>query len=493
MSLLGLDIGTSGCKAAAFDQQGKPLAYAYREYPLHSPAPGRAELDPEEVWQAVLYCLGTVAQKTRNSPPRAMAFSSQGEAVIPLDQGGQPLANSIVTFDSRARQQTRRLRERIGDDRFFDITGVNLHSMVTVAKIAWWKDNDPELFSKARQFLCFPDFVLQRLGLPPSLDPSMAARTGGYHQRRGEWSEEVLEALHLDPRTLPSVAASGSVLGRLGRKGGELTGLPEDTLVVSGGHDQCCAALGAGVVEAGQVLCGLGTVEAFIPVSDQFQTGLGRRGFPCYPHVVPSKRVTAAFNFTGGVLLRWFRDRFFPDEGDDQGHSYQQMLADLPQEPTSLLVLPYFTMSGTPWFDDRPRGSIIGLSLETGRSEIVKALIEGLACEMTLNLQLIAEAGLDPSRPRAVGGGTRSPQALQIRADVLGRAIEIPQVTEGAALGAALLAGAGAGIYDDLAAAAAQLVGVERVVEPDPGRHEFYAAQMQRYRKLYGLIRQLGD
>ncbi|HSR50682.1 MAG TPA: FGGY-family carbohydrate kinase [Acidobacteriota bacterium] len=492
MRLLGLDIGTSGCKAAVFDEQANPLAYAYQEYPLHTPAPGRAELDPEQVWQAVLRCLQTVAHETRDDPPRAMAFSSQGEAVIPLDGQGQPLANSIVTFDARAKAETERLRKKVGEESFFSKTGVNLHSMITVAKIAWWKNNDPGLFSKARRFLCFPDFVLHRLGLPPVLDPSMAARTGGYDHHQKQWSEEIFQALDLDPAGMPEVVPSGQALGELGRQGSRLTGLPAETLVVSGGHDQCCAALGAGVVEAGQVLCSLGTVEAFIPVTRSFRPDLGREGFPCYPHVVPERHVTAAFNFTGGVLLRWYRDRFFPGPSEEQD-LYDQMLADLPSEPTPLLVLPYFTMSGTPWFDDTPRGSIIGLSLETSRQEITKALVEGLACEMALNLELIRRAGLEPLHPRAVGGGTRSRTALQIRADVLGRPIDIPQVTEGAALGAALLAGAGAQAFDDLGAAAAELAGVSTVIEPDPARNQIYASRMERYRKLYGLIKQLGD
>jgi len=259
MVYLGLDVGTTGCKVIAFDEGGKIVAQAYREYPLYTPQPGWLELDAEEVFSAVEESLREVTAKLGGKSPVSIAISSQGEAVVPVDEKGRALSRSIVTFDARGDAFVPFFREKVGERRFFEITGMPLSGIGTANKILWWREYLPQVFEKSRYFLCFEDFVLFRMGVEPAISYSLAGRTMMFDVRRENWSEEILEAVELPIEKLPPVFPSTEVIGEITSEASQEIGLLPGTPVVIGGGDGSCAACGAGVVQEGQAYAYLGS------------------------------------------------------------------------------------------------------------------------------------------------------------------------------------------------------------------------------------------
>ena len=494
MSLLGLDIGTTGCKAIVFDEEGKQLAAAYREYPLIHPQPGWIELDPTAVWRGTEEAIGeAVSRASRGDPVRALAASVQGEAVCPVTAEGAPLDNSIVTFDNRTAEQARRLAESVGGEVVYRISGQPLHPMGTINKVAWWKENRPSIYERAHKFLCYGDFALMQLGLTPVMDTSMAARTMAYDIHGHRWSSQVLDVFGVEEEKLPAVAPSGTSVGIIPPQVCERLGLPAGVTAVTGGHDQPCGALGAGAVVPGRAMYAIGTVECVTPSLDAFVPGLGPKGFPCYPHVVGGRYVTLGFNFGGGSILRWYRDRFGQQEMEQARTSgrdvYDVLLDSVDVTPGSLLLLPHFAGTGTPWLDPLSKGALVGLTLSSTKQDVLKAILEGTTYEIAVNLTEMQAAGVELRELRAIGGGAKSAKWLQIKADIIGAPLLALSVSEAACLGAAMLAGYGVGAYHDLAAVADRFARPAAQFDPVPDRHRRHADRISLYRRLYPALR----
>jgi xylulokinase len=497
MSLLGIDIGTTGCKAIAFDRHGRIVSSAYREYPLHFPKPGWIELDSRRVMASVREVVREAAAKTKRDPVRALAVSAQGEAVTPVGADGTFLHNAIVTFDTRTAPWVRWWEERISRRRLFGITGLPLHGMYTASKILWWKKERPDVFRKARRFLCYEDLLYHQLGLTPSIDPSLAGRTMLLDADRGAWSAQLLGIAGIDADRLARLVPSGAFVGEVGAKAAREFGLSKGVVAVSGGHDQPCGALGSGVVRPNVGMYATGTVECITPAFSRrvVHPKLLENNIACYPHVVQGLWVALTFNFTGGSLLRWFRDTFGAEEraaarktGEDV---YDLLVRKAPQEPTSLLLLPHFTATGTPHFDTQSKGVIAGLRLSTTRGEIIRAVLEGVTYEMALNVEILRECGASIDSLRAIGGGAKSRFWMQLKADLLGKPVSAMRVSEAACLGAAILAGTATGVYRSAAEAALGISRIQRTYRPDPRRARIYRERLPLYRQLYPALREL--
>jgi xylulokinase len=495
MSLLGIDIGTTGCKAVAFDEEGKILASAYREYPLHFPRPGWIELDSNRVMRSVREVVREAGSRTKKDPVRAFAVAAQGEAVTPVGKDRRFLDRGIVTFDARTAPLVAWWEKRLPRRRIFEISGMPLHGMYTGSKILWWKRNRPDVFRKARYFLCYEDLLFHQMGFAPAIDASLAARTMLYDLAKGRWSEDLLKVAGIEEDRLALPYPSGAVIGELGEKAAREWGLPRGAAAVTGGHDQPCGALGAGVVEPNVGMYATGTVECITPALGKRVThpALLENNIACYPHVVPGLFVALTFNFTGGSLLRWYRDTFGGEEKARAGRNgkdvYDLIVAQCPPEPTSLFVLPHFTATGTPHFDTDSKGVIAGLRLSTTRGEIVRALLEGVTYEMALNADVLRECGAPIESFRATGGGAKSPFWMQLKADLLGRPVHAMRVSEAVCLGAAILAGAATGLYSRARDAALRISGVERTYAPDRQRALQYRERFARYKELYPTMR----
>jgi xylulokinase len=499
MSLLGIDVGTSGCKATALSAEGKILATAYREYDVLRPRPGRAELDSREVWGKVQDVIAEVAAHTRHDPIAALCVSSMGEAMTPVSAEREILGNCLMGFDARGAEAVARL-STMDPIRFFEISGNVASNIYGGPKLAWLRDNHPRLFARAHKFLGWQGLVVHLLGCDAVMDYSLANRTLFLDLQAETWSAEVLDLVGIPAEKLPRLVPTGTVAGTVADAMADRLGLPRGVKVVVGAHDQCVNAVGAGVTRPGMAAYGLGTFICITPTFDAIPPAalMVPNKLNVEHHALPGLYVSFYSNLTGGALLKWFRDTFAQAEktaAQARGMDvYDLLLAEMPPEPTDLMVLPHFAPTGPPYFEESARGLIAGLTLETTRGEFIKALLEGVTYYFRAGLDILAQANIAIDEYRATGGGAKSDGWLQIKADILGRPLARPRVTEATSLGAVILAGVGAGVYASVDEAIRQLVQIERVFEPDPKRHAEYTERFARYARLYPFVRALyGD
>lgn len=499
MSIIGLDVGTTGCKAIVFSDDGNIIGQAAREYPIHTPRPDWAEQDAEEVWQLAWEALGEAVAAARHDPPVSLALSVQGEAVIPVSEDGRPLRPAILGMDTRTGAENKWLADSFGGEELFQRTGMPLHTVNTLPKLLWLQRNEADVWQQASQFLLYEDFFLRRLSGQATISHCLASRTQMYDLTAGNWAGDLLEACGIErERLAPLAPARGGMVGMLRTDLAETLGLKKVTLA-SGGHDQACAALGSGVIETGLAMVSTGTAEVMeVAMATPALNDILRRGnISVYRHVVPGLYLAMTLNHSGGLLLRWFRDTLGAarvQEARLTGRdAYDLLLSGAPDGPTRLLVLPHFSGSGTPWFDTSSKGAILGMTFATTEADIAKAILEGLTFELRINLDLLREGGVSIRELHAVGGGAKSPLWLQLKADIGRVSLRVPEVTEAACLGAALLGGVAAGVYPDLNAAVDRTVHLHRRIEPaaDTPYEELYRLYQQVYPTLIPLQRQL--
>lgn len=494
MSYLGLDIGTTGCKAGLFDGAGRLLALAYREYPLLAPEPGWAEIDSEQVCRSCMEVVREAAARAGPDPVAGLGISCQGEAFTPVAADGRMLANAMVSSDARAEPLVGPWSRRFGEARLYEATGHTPHPMFTIYKLLWLRQHRPEVWDAAARFYCFEELLQSRLGLEPAISWPLAGRTMMFNVRTHQWQDEILAEVGLQRARLAPPRPSGEVVGRIGAAAARALGLPQGVPVVAGGHDQPCGALGAGIVEPGRAMYATGTVECICPAFDRpvFADDLFRSNLCTYDFTLPGMYTTVAFSLTGGNLLRWFRDQWAHQEVAEAARTgadpYDLILRGMAAEPTDLLVLPYFTPSGTPYFDAKVPGAILGLRLTTTRAQVLRALLEGVAFEMRLNVDILERAGLRIREFRAIGGGAKNLALTQLKADVLDRPITTLEVTEAGCLGVAMLACA-AHTNAKPQELVAAWVKPASLVEPDPRRARRYAERFAAYQRLYPAVR----
>jgi xylulokinase len=494
VSILGIDVGTSGCKAAAFSEDGRALANAYREYAIQHPQPGWAELDSRRVWESVRQNIAEVAAGVGNDPVRALCVSSIGEAATPVTLDRKVLGPCILSSDTRGSEYITDLGRCISQEEFYatnpNILGVNY----SLPKLLWVRQHQPELYEQAYKFLLWGDFVGFMLGCEPVTDYSLANRTLLFDIHKQDWSDRLLRLTGIERAKLASLRPSGSVAGTVSASVARELNLPGKVAVVVGGHDQSCNSLGAGVYQAGKATCGIGTFECITPAFSPIPpiAAMLANGLNVEHHVLPNLFVSFIYN-QSGCLVRWFRDTFaradcqlLPPSAD----IYDHLAGEMPQEPTRLYALPYFEITGPPGFVDNASGVILGLKTNTSRGEILKSIMESVTFYFAESMQALRDLGVDSSEFVATGGGAKSDRWLQIKADILGVPFVRPRITEGGILGAAILAGTATGTFRSPAEGVAQFVKRDKVFEPNPDRHRVYQEKLQEYRELFPLLRE---
>jgi xylulokinase len=494
MHLIGLDIGTTGCKAALFDQDGRLIASASREYAVNIPHPQWAEQDAERVWALAQEALRDVIGTAGVKDVAALGLSAQGEAVVPVDAQGRALRPMILGMDTRTGPQNDWLRQQFGAEWLFEQTGMPVHTINTLPKLLWLKTHEPDLWKNAIRFLLYEDFLIQKMTGQAVSSLCLASRTQLYDLRGGRWSERILEALDLDPARLARVEPSGTAVRTMHTALASSLGLARPPLIVTGGHDQACGALGVGLTRPGLASVSTGTAEVMEVSLAQpaLNDTLYRGNLSVYAHTMPGLYVAMTLNHSGGLMLRWFRDTLSEHQVDHArrtgGDAYDLILQGASLDPSSLLVLPHFAGSGTPTFDTASKGAILGLTFGTTRTELAKAILEGLTFELRINFDLLRAGGVTIDELRAIGGGARSGLWVQLKTDILGVPVAVPRVTDAACWGAAVLAGVGAGCYADLSQAVESALHFERRYLPDPARHARYSERYALYRDLYAAV-----
>ncbi len=493
MSLLGVDIGSSRCKAVLFSATGETLAEAVSSYAPSFPGPSRVEIDPEVLWQAVASAIRSAAAHAAHDPIAAIGLSSHGETFVPVNARGGPLAPAILNSDNRATAEADWWETALGRERIFHITGLIVHPMYPMPKLLWLRTHQPEIFAAAARFVSISDYVLLKLGLEPRIAYPLACRFMAFDVRAHRWSDEILSAAGISPDRLPIPVPAGAAAGKLSRSIAADLGLPPGTPVVVGGHDQPCGALGMGALLPGMITDSIGTYECLVAVQDEptLDDASLAGSLNSYCHVIADQYITIAY-FPSGIMVKWFCDSFCAEDAAQaraSGRDLHDWLEDkAPPGPTGLCILPHLIGSANPHFDPRATGAIIGLTQTTDRFSIYKGILEGLACELAIVSDLLAPVVGPFDTIRATGGGARSPLVLRLRAALTGRQFQTLHTPESVCLGVALLAGAAAGVYSDLNQAVGMAVQVAETFPPDPGLAASYARQLQQYRLLYPAL-----
>lgn len=490
MSLLGIDIGTTQCKAAALSVDGATLASAAREYRLLHPAPGWSEFDARDVWNQVRAVIREVVSATRHDPVTALCFSAMGEAVVPVSRSREILGPSIPSSDPRGAEFAEALRRDFGQEAFYRINPNLLGPQYSLPKILWTREHQPELFRKTELFLLWSDLAGFMLGGEPVCNNSHANRTLLFDLDANDWSDKLLGWAGLDRRRFGRIVPGGSVVGTVADAAAAELGLPKGVALVAGGHDQCPNALGCGCITAGTAVCGIGTYECLCPVFHKPADPLAmlKLKLNIEHHVLPDLYVAFLFNQSGS-LIKWFRDTFAVAESAAGGDVYARLNAELPAEPTRLLVLPHFDPPPWPEYIPDTAGGIIGLKSDTSRGEILKAIMEGATFHFVEGIESLRTLGVDTAEFIASGGGARSDAWLQIKADIFGVPFVRLRTSEGGVTGAAMLAGLATGVYRTPADAVAAHVKRDRVFDPDARRHGIYRERAHAYRQLYPALR----
>ncbi len=491
MSLMGIDIGTTGSKVVIFSRSGQIIAHEYQEYPLIHPRRGWVELDSELIWIIIKKSIAKAAARVKKDHVRAFSISCQGEAVVPVDKDGKSLYNAIVTFDSRTDKQYKFWLKNIGKDKIFEITGMPLHPMYSINKVMWIKKNLPDIFKRTYKFLCFEDFIFYKFGLVPTISYCLASRTMAFDVTKKVWSKEILKAAGISSNYFSNLLPSGQVVGEINSGIAKEVGLGNGVMGVTGGHDQGCGAFGSGIIKEGMAMNACGTSDVICAVfnNPRLNKEMLENNYPCYPYVMKDKYMTITFNLTGGLLLRWYRDTFCYEEklkAEKENKSVYEIIDDnIHSEPVNIFILPHFVGSGTPYLDSNSKGMIIGIDLETDKSKLSRAILESNSYDLKLNLEKLENSGIVVNEIIAIGGGAVSDKWLRIKSDVLNKNIITLKNHEAACFGAALLAGLAIGQYSSYKDAVNSTIEQKIRFKPNKDVYDAYEKRYSVYKDLY--------
>jgi xylulokinase len=424
---------------------------------------------------------------------QALSVSSLGEAVVPVSADRQILGPSVLNFDRRGEEFLPELAASLPDEYLYAINGNILGNHYSLPKLKWIQAYQPELYDQTYKFLHWGPFVAFMLGAEPRVDFSLANRTLLFDIKQRDWSEELLSIAGLEREKLPATVPSGTAVGTIADPIAAELGLPAGVRIVSGAHDQCASAVGCGVLEPGRAAYSMGTFHCITPVfaAQPDPQLMIARGLNTEHHAIPDRFVCFIYN-PGGSLVKWYRDTFAGIEHHQakaEGRSvYPALFAELTAEPSTVQVLPHFTTTGPPSFISDSSGLMVGLHLATKRSEVLKGIIDGIAFYLKEVVDSLPATGIQIENYRAVGGGSRSDLWVQTCADILGKPITRPLITEAGTLGTAIMAGVGAGFFESYAEGVTAMVSLERTFEPDLALHRRYEGHYQQYRRLWPLM-----
>lgn len=488
MYFLGIDVSTTATKALLIDSAGTVVAVAAAEYAFETPRPLWSEQHPHLWWDGARKSIQAVMQEAGvdGEQIRGVGLTGQMHGLVLLDEAGAVLRPSILWNDQRTQAQCDEIHRRIGRDRFIQITGNVALTGFTAPKILWVKEHEPEVYARAAHVLLPKDFVRYQLTGAFAMDKADGAGTVLMDLKHRDWSEEVLAELEIPRAWMPPLFEGPQITGTITREAAAATGLQAGTPVMAGGGDQAAQAVGVGAVREGVVALTLGTSGVvFATTSGAFVEPEGRLHAFC--HSVPGRWHLMGVMLSAAGSLRWYRDTFAA------GTSYGDLLApaaNIPAGADGLLFLPYLTGERTPHPDPLARAAFVGLTVRHGMAHCTRSVLEGVAFGLKDSFELMKSAGLAKiEQVRVSGGGARSLLWRQILADVFDSELVTVNTTEGAAYGAALLAGVGAGHWSDVESACEAVVKITGRTVPTEQSVDAYRKVYSLYRELYPTLR----
>lgn len=501
--LLGIDIGSTTIKAVTYSIEGNLIGvgtHPNRVVPQDDAHPDWLVWHPDEMWNAVCSAVQQSVRPVGDSRRiRGVATSGMGHDGLPIDRSGKWLYPAISWHDGRTAIQNSWWDQHFDRERLYRITGYPMLPIASINRIMWIKENEPEVYSQIWKWLMVEDYIVFRLSGQTFTDYTLASTTLAFDQTHLDWSTEVLGVAGIDPAIMAPTCASGVQVGAVSAQGADATGLTEGTPVVSGAHDYFCAALAANALDEGTMCDASGTWEIIsVSVPRPILTdSLFREELICESHVAKHTYGIVS-SFLAGGLIEWFREHFGMEETVEArrrgGSPYKAMEATARKSSpgsSGVFLLPYFVGSGSRPENSKCKGALVGLTSLSTRADIVRAFFEGLSYEMRRRIEAIEKCTGRPIKVlRVVGGAQRNDLWLSCKAEVTGKQVEIPRAEEATALGAAMLAGIGVGVFQNEREAAVNMTKVGKVVEPDVKRMERYDLYYSEiYAKLYHALK----
>ena len=482
MNYLSIDIGTTGCKCQLFSNKGEILQYLFTEYDF-LPLDGYQYVDVHTIEKYLRKMIGEISKQYTIS---SVCLSSLGESFVLLDKEDNILFYPMLYTDARGEEEAEEIKARIGEENAFLTTGVIPHSMYSLSKLLWIKNNYPEVFAKADKVMLMCDYFGYLLTGERVIDYALASRTGAFDIEKLTFSKEILDTFGIPMSLFSNPKRAGTVVGKLKAEFGV------DAALVLGSHDQVCTALGAGVLDAGDAVDGMGTVECITTLFKDKPTNLemGKQGYPCVPYAVDGLYCTYILNFSCGSTVNWLRKKIMHGYKGEEKDFFTYIEKDMTDEPTGIITLPYFGGASTPYQDLNAKGVILNVTTETTDSDLYKSVMEGMSMEMRFNAKVAGRYVINVKNAVATGGGANSEKWLQIKADIQNIPYKILRSSEGGLCGCAILQAVALGGAKDLYNARDIFVQYEKEFIPNMDKHNAYETQYKKYEKLYKTIKE---
>jgi xylulokinase len=485
---LGIDVSTTGSKALLINHDGDVVSSATTGHALSTPRPLWSEQEPKDWWEAVAKSVrqALALAGVSGEDVSAIGLTGQMHGLVLLDENKETLRPAILWNDQRCADECDEIRALVGRKRLIQITGNEALTGFTAPKIVWVKNHEPEIFARTRHVLLPKDYIRFKLTGQLAMDKADGSGTILFDLKSRDWSRDVLSALGIPVEWLPQTFEGPQVTGEVNAQAAEATGLKAGTPVVAGGGDQAAGAVGVGAVQPGIVGLTLGTSGVvFASTESSLIEPEGRLHAFC--HAVPNRWHLMGVMLSAAGSLQWYRDTLAPQT------SFDDLMAEAAETPAGsegLIFLPYLSGERTPYPDPLARGAWVGLTIRHKRGHLTRAILEGVAFGLKDGFALIQGAGLGAiQQVRVSGGGAKSRLWKQILADVLGVELVTINTTEGAAYGAAILAGAGIGAWPDAETACRNLIKIVERVSPDEKRESLYKSLHEQYVNLYPALK----
>lgn len=495
--LIGIDVGTSSTKVVAFDLDGKALASASKDYSLSSPKPNWAEQNPEDWWQATCVTLKALSKKIDPANVAGVSFSGQMHGSVFMDKNDQVIRPCILWCDGRTAAECDEIVETVGKAKYLKVIKNLPLPSFTLPKILWLKKNEPANFKKVATVLLPKDYVRFQMTGVKCMDVADGAGTCAMEIGRKRWAKNVLKTLGIDPAIMPPLVDASEITGGLTAEAAALTGLAEGTPIIAGGGDQPVGATGTGVVKEGQVMVSLGTSGVIFAPTAKARVA-GKQGMASFDHAVPGVSYLMGCVISTAGAFQWYVDTLCEQEKARARRQkvsvFDLVLEEAAKTPVcaeDLIFLPYLMGERTPHNDTNARGVFFGLSTSHTKAHMTRALIEGVCFALRDNLEIVKKAGVAIKEIRVTGGGARNSFWLQTLADILGLPVKPIESPEGGALGAAILAGVGVGVYKNFAEASRRAIRTGKVVRPKKRNTLAYEEAYKRFVALYPAVKDL--
>jgi len=490
MNFLGIDVGTGGSRAVLIDSQGAVVAAATVEHaPFASPEIGWAEQNPGDWRRAAFEAIRQVliVENVRAEEIAAIGLSGQMHGAVFLDESDEVLRPSIIWCDQRTEKQCRDLTKRIGAEKLINLVSNPALPNFTLTKMLWVRENEPEIWNQTKSVLLPKDYVQFCLTGDKATDVADASGTLMLDVQNRKWSSEIMAAVGMNESLLPELYESAEITGTISAECAAETGLIAGTKVVAGAGDNAAGAIGMGIVQVGSVSATIGTSGVVFAVTDKPSIDLKGR-IHTFCHAIPNRWHNTGVTQAAGLSFRWFRDNFAAQESYDD---LVEAAAKIPAGADGLLWTPYLMGERTPHIDSLVRASLIGLTASHTKAHTVRAILEGVAFSLRDAIEIFKELNIPIEAIRLGGGGAKSPLWRQIQADVYGQTVETIAAEEGAAYGAALLAGVGAGAWKTIDQACAETIRVAERIEPNAESVEILNRQYKKYQTIYSSLRSI--